>query len=84
MRDKVLMKLFDKSETPQRNSNQDKDATLFVIKSDKYDLFFNQFWKWKNKEENSLNEKLKSLILLLKVTKYGLKHHYILGTTLKV
>ena len=45
MRDKVLMKLFDKSETPQRNSNQDKDATLFMIKSDKYDLFFNQFWK---------------------------------------
>jgi hypothetical protein len=84
MRDKVLMKLFDKSETPQRNSNQDKDATLFMIKSDKYDLFFNQFWKWKNKEENSLNEKLKSLILLPKVTKHGLKHHYTLGTTLQV
>jgi len=37
------MKFFDKSETPQRNSNQDKDITLFVIKSNKFDLFFNQF-----------------------------------------
>jgi len=52
------MKLFDKLEMPQRNSNQNKDTTLFVIKSDKSDLFFNKFWKWKNKEENSLNEKL--------------------------
>ena len=37
-----------------------------MIKSDKLDLFFNQFGKWKNKENNSLNEKLKSLILLQK------------------
>jgi hypothetical protein len=40
MRDKVWIQLFDKSKTPQRNSNHDKDAPLFVIKSDKSDLFF--------------------------------------------
>jgi len=34
-----------------------------VIKNDKSELFFNQLWKWENKEENSLNEKLKSFIL---------------------
>ena len=61
------MKFFDKSETPQRNSNQDKDVTLFVIKSNKFDLFFNQFQKLKNKEESSVNEKLKSFILFPKV-----------------
>jgi hypothetical protein len=43
MRNKVWMKLFDKSKIPQRNSNQDKNIILFVIKSDKSDLFFNQF-----------------------------------------
>jgi hypothetical protein len=37
------MKLFDKSETPQRNFNQDKDAIIFVIKSDKSDFFFSNF-----------------------------------------
>jgi len=66
MRDKVWMKLFDKSETPQRNFNQDKATTLFVIKSDKFDLFFNQILELREQEENSLNEKLKSLILLPK------------------
>ena len=68
----------------KKNSNQDKDNTLFVIKSDKCHLFFNQFWKWKNNEENSLNEKLKSLIFFEKYLLLGLKHHYILGTTLQV
>jgi hypothetical protein len=43
MRNKFRMKLFDKLEMPQRNSKHDKDTTLFVIKSDKSDLFFNQF-----------------------------------------
>jgi hypothetical protein len=62
------MKFFDKSETSQRNSNQDKDVTLFVIKSNKFDLFYNQFWKLKNKEESSLNKKLKSFILFPKVS----------------
>jgi len=41
--DKVWIKLFDKLEIPQRNSNKDKDVILFVIKSDKFDWFFNQF-----------------------------------------
>jgi hypothetical protein len=52
---------------PQRNSNQDKAATLFAIKSNKSDLFFNQFWEWKNMKKFSLNEKLKSFILFPKV-----------------
>jgi hypothetical protein len=51
---------------PQRNFNQDKATTLFVIKSDKFDLFFNQILELREQEENSLNEKLKSLILLPK------------------
>ena len=38
-----------------------------MIKSDKSDLFFNQFLKWKNNEQNSLKEKLKSFILFSKV-----------------
>jgi hypothetical protein len=36
------MKHFDKLETPQRNSNQDKKVILFMIKSDRSDLFVNQ------------------------------------------
>jgi len=43
IKDKVWIKLFDKLEIPQRNSNKDKDVILFVIKSNKFDLFFNQF-----------------------------------------
>ena len=37
------MKLFDKLKMSQRNFNHDKDVTHFVIKSDKSNLFFNQF-----------------------------------------
>ena len=61
------MKLFDKLKMSQRNFNHDKDVTHFVIKSDKSNLFFNQFQKQKNKEESSVNEKLKSFILFPKV-----------------
>jgi hypothetical protein len=57
-----------------------------VIYSGKFDSFFNQ--KWKNKEEKSLNEKLKSLKLLPKSPNTrqinDLEHHYILGTALQV
>ena len=61
------MKLFDKLKTSQKNFNQDKDVTPFVIKNDKFDLFFNQFWKWKNKEENSLKEKVEKFYIVSKV-----------------
>jgi hypothetical protein len=41
MRDKISMKHFDKSKTSHKSSYQDKNITLFVIKSDKSDLFVN-------------------------------------------
>ena len=43
IRVKVWIKLFDKLKMLQRNVNQDKNDTLFAIKSDKFGLFFNQF-----------------------------------------
>jgi hypothetical protein len=61
------MKLFDKSKTLQGILIRIKMSHSFVIKSGKSDLFFNQFWKWKNNKENSLKEKLKSFILFSKV-----------------
>ena len=77
------MKVFDKSSHRNHKGTPItiKTPHFFVIKNDKSELFFNQLWKWENKEENSLNEKLKSFILK---RIFGLRHHYILGTTLKV
>jgi hypothetical protein len=45
------MKFFDKCKTPQKNSYEDKDIILFVIKSDKSELFFNQSLKWRTRKK---------------------------------
>jgi len=74
------VKLFDKSKTPQRNSNLDKDVTLFVIKSDKSDFFFLQP-NLKMEEQGrklSKEEVEKFYIVLKEFLIFDLKYHYIL------
>jgi hypothetical protein len=56
-----------------------------VIKSDKFDLFFNQILELREQEEKLFEWEVEKFnIIAQKNPKHGLKYHYILGTNLQV